>query len=109
LKNQPWLEPVLAQLAPFLIVVANIVLRMILEFLSSFEGPISGAVVQASLFVKLAAFMIIQTFLVSAISGSLFSQFSAMLQGKRATKCNVRRLLAYTQIDLKKDNILRRY
>jgi hypothetical protein len=79
----PWLEPVLAQLAPLLIVVANMALKYILEFLSSFEGPISGAVVQASLFGKLSTFMIIQTFFVSAISGSLISQLTAMLQGTK--------------------------
>jgi calcium permeable stress-gated cation channel len=79
----PWLEPVLAQLAPLLIVVANLTLKWILAFLSSFEGPISGAVVQASLFGKLSAFMIIQTFFVSAISGSLISQLTAMLQGEK--------------------------
>ncbi|KAG7370337.1 protein of unknown function DUF221-domain containing protein [Nitzschia inconspicua] len=80
LETSPWLEPVLAQLAPLLIVLANFALKYILEFLSSFEGPISGAVVQASLFGKLAVFMIIQTFIVSAISGSLISQFTAMAQ-----------------------------
>ncbi|KAG7344768.1 protein of unknown function DUF221-domain containing protein [Nitzschia inconspicua] len=80
LETSPWLEPVLGQLAPLLIVVANFALKYILEFLSSFEGPISGAVVQASLFGKLAVFMIIQTFIVSAISGSLISQFTAMAQ-----------------------------
>jgi Calcium-dependent channel, 7TM region, putative phosphate len=79
----PWLEPVLAQLAPLLVVVANLALKWILEFLSSFEGPISGAVIQASLFGKLSVFMIIQTFFVSAISGSLISQLTAMLQGTK--------------------------
>ena len=77
----PWLEPVLAQLAPLLIVVANQLLKIILEYLSTFEGPVSGAVVQASLFGKLSIFMIIQTFFVSAISGSLISQFTAFFQG----------------------------
>ena len=44
------------------------------------EGPISGAVVQASLFSKLAAFMIIQTFFVSSISGGIVSELSNMAQ-----------------------------
>jgi hypothetical protein len=80
LEYSPWLEPVFAQLAPLLIIVANLVLKMILEYLSMFEGPISGAVVQASLFVKLAAFMIIQTFFVTAISGGLLSTLSDLIE-----------------------------
>ena len=80
LEVAPWLEPVFAQLAPLLIIVANEVLKMILEYLSMFEGPISGAVVQASLFVKLAAFMIIQTFFVTAISGGLLSTLSDLIE-----------------------------
>jgi hypothetical protein len=80
LETSPWLEPVFAQLAPLLIIVANEVLKMILEYLSMFEGPISGAVVQASLFVKLAAFMIIQTFFVTAISGGLLSTLSDLIE-----------------------------
>jgi hypothetical protein len=80
LEVAPWLEPLFAQLAPLLIIVANEVLKIILEWLSMFEGPISGAVVQASLFVKLAAFMIIQTFFVSAISGGLLSTLSDLIE-----------------------------
>eukprot|EP00529_Nitzschia_sp_RCC80_P004580 CAMPEP_0113497682 /NCGR_PEP_ID=MMETSP0014_2-20120614/30758_1 /TAXON_ID=2857 /ORGANISM="Nitzschia sp." /LENGTH=943 /DNA_ID=CAMNT_0000391633 /DNA_START=249 /DNA_END=3080 /DNA_ORIENTATION=- /assembly_acc=CAM_ASM_000159 len=80
LTKQPWLEPLLAQLAPLLIVVAQQVLRMILELMSGLEGPVSGAVVQASLFSKLAVFMIVQTFFVSALSGSIMSQLSLMIQ-----------------------------
>jgi hypothetical protein len=63
-----------------LIIVANEVLKIILEYLSMFEGPISGAVVQASLFGKLAVFMIIQTFFVTAISGGLLSTLSDLIE-----------------------------
>lgn len=80
LEKAPWLEPVLAQLAPLLIVLANEFLKLLLEVLSMIEGPVSGAAVQASLFSKLAAFMIIQTFFVSAISGGLLSQLSNFVQ-----------------------------
>ena len=38
------------------------------------EGPVSGAVVVASTFTKLALFMIIQTFFVTAISGGIFDE-----------------------------------
>lgn len=80
LTDYPGLELFFSQLAPLLIVVANEVLKMILEMLSGLEGPISGAVVQAKLFSKLSTFMIIQTFFVTAIGGSLMSELSAMLQ-----------------------------
>jgi TolA-binding protein len=96
LEALPWLEPVLAQLAPLLIVAANLALKIILEYLSMFEGPISGAVVQASLFGKLAQFMIIQTFFVSAISGSLFSQVTAFFEGACVGGTMLRFLLCLT-------------
>jgi hypothetical protein len=67
----PFLIPVFEIAAPLFVVVANSLLPIILETITLFEGPISGAVVEASLFSKLAAFMIIQTFFVSAVSGSL--------------------------------------
>lgn len=71
LDKYPSLIPVFEVVAPLLVIVANSLLPVILEAITLFEGPISGAVVGASLFVKLAAFMIIQTFFVSAISGSV--------------------------------------
>jgi calcium permeable stress-gated cation channel len=67
----PILQPLLQQLAPFLVVAFNALLPMILEFLSMMEGPISGAAVEALMFTKLSAFAIIQTFFVSAISSGL--------------------------------------
>mmetsp|Transcript_41542 Transcript_41542/g.100007 ORF Transcript_41542/g.100007 Transcript_41542/m.100007 type:complete len:923 (-) Transcript_41542:1031-3799(-) len=80
IENQPWVEGFLAQLAPLLVVVAKEVLKIILETFSKQEGPISGAVVEASLFSKLAWFLIIQTFFVQAISGSIVSEISNMFR-----------------------------
>jgi hypothetical protein len=71
LENAPWLEPVLAQLAPLLVVIFSSLLNPILTFYSNLERPISIADMQGLLFSKLATFMIIQTFFVSAISGGL--------------------------------------
>lgn len=71
LNTVPFLVPVLEIAAPLFVVIVNSLLPVILEAVTLLEGPISGAVVEASLFVKLAAFMIIQTFFVSAISGSV--------------------------------------
>jgi hypothetical protein len=67
----PFLEPLLAVLAPLLVVGANSSLNYILLAVTHLEGHISGATVEAGLFVKLAYFFIIQTFFISAISGSL--------------------------------------
>lgn len=80
LDDAPFLVPLLEVTAPFFVVVANSMLPMLLRIITLFEGPISGAVVKASLFTKLAAFMIIQTFFVSAISGSLISVSSLHLE-----------------------------
>jgi hypothetical protein len=71
LDAAPFLAPVFEILAPLLVVILNALLPIFLTFITLFEGPISSAMVAASLFVKLAAFMIIQTFFVSAISGGL--------------------------------------
>lgn len=71
LNNAPFLVGVFEIGAPLLLVIFNALLPIILEIFSMLEGPVSGAVVEASLFTKLAYFMIIQTFFVSALSGSI--------------------------------------
>lgn len=60
-EKNPWLRQVLAQVAPFLVVIVNALLPIFLKILSTMEGHVSNAMVNASLFVKLSAFMIIQT------------------------------------------------
>lgn len=52
----------------------------LLKILSMYEGPVSGAKVEASTFTKLAAFMIIQTFFVSALSGGLLEGLEILVQ-----------------------------
>jgi hypothetical protein len=49
------------------------------------EGPVSGSIVEASTFTKLAAFLIIQTFFVSAISGSLFKEIKKIIEDPLST------------------------
>jgi hypothetical protein len=44
------------------------------------EFPISGSIVEASMFIKLAVFMIIQTFFVSAISGSVTKEIANIIE-----------------------------
>ena len=80
LEKAPWIEMFLAQLAPLLINIANALLKVLLRMFSGLEGPISGSEISALTFSKLSAFMIIQTFFVSAISGSLVSQITAMIE-----------------------------
>ena len=81
LEEQPWLEGLFLQLAPLLLLFLNeVLLPEILKFFATWEGHVSAAVLEASLFLKLSAFMIIQTFFVSAISGSLMDEISNLLK-----------------------------
>jgi hypothetical protein len=80
LTTFPFFEPILEQLAPLMVVGLNALLPTILEFVTDFEGPISSAMVAASLFVKLAAFMIIQTFFINALTGGLFQEIHNIIE-----------------------------
>ncbi|CAB9513971.1 CSC1-like protein ERD4 [Seminavis robusta] len=79
-EKYPALRAILAQLAPFLVVIVNALLPVILKALSVKECHISNGAVQASLFTKLSYFMVIQTFFVSALAGSLVSQLSLLAE-----------------------------
>lgn len=91
IQKFPFIGKVLEILAPLFVRLVNSLLPTILRYLTLFEGPVSESVVSASLFTKLAAFMIIQTFFVSAVSSSL-------LQGTQVDKnrcdlhCSVKHL-----------------
>jgi p-aminobenzoyl-glutamate transporter AbgT len=63
-----------------MLVVLNMLLPEILREFSKFEGHIASSALEAALFVKLAAFMIIQTFFVTAISGSIWGELSNILK-----------------------------
>ena len=75
----PPLKPILQQLAPFLVVAFNALLPLILQTLSKLEGPVSGSIVEASTFSKIAFFMIVQTFFVSALSGGIMKEIKAII------------------------------
>ena len=79
LTAAPFLVPVMELLAPQLLVILNALLPIFLEKFAELEGPISGAMVEASLFVKLSAFMIIQTFFVSALSGAVLQELTDII------------------------------
>ena len=86
LDTLPFLVPLLEITAPLFVIIVNSLLPIILEAVTLLEGPISGSVVEASLFVKLAAFMVVQTFFVSAISGSVID-VSVALTGMKYHPC----------------------
>lgn len=79
IEAYPFLEPLLEQLAPLLVVLANSMLPIILEIVSGLERPISNAILESLMFSKLAVFMIIQTFFVSAISGSITEEIDGII------------------------------
>lgn len=76
----PLIEPALKQLSPLLLLVLNAALPTILAIFAKLEGPISTSVLEASLFVKLSIFTLVQTFFVASISGSLTSAINEMIQ-----------------------------
>jgi hypothetical protein len=58
LERHPFIADVLTQLAPLILIAVNELLKIFLEIFSMLEGPISGAVVEASMFQKLTIFMV---------------------------------------------------
>jgi len=66
--------------APLLLVILNSILPAIFGLITRFEGHIGSGTVQASKFIKLAAFMIIQTFFVSAVSGTVTQSISSAVE-----------------------------
>lgn len=78
-EKQPWIEQVLAQMKPLLVIVLKAILPMILLSFAKLEGHIAETTLQASLFTKLAMFFIVQIFFVQLISGSILSELQKML------------------------------
>ena len=76
----PFIGLLLEVLAPLFVKIANAMLPVILTVFSRLEGPVSTSIVEASLFVKLAAFMIIQTFFVSAVTTGLMQELSNIIE-----------------------------
>jgi len=78
LTKYPGLEPVFQVLAPQLLVLLNASLPYIMEFVTMFEGPISGAMVQASVFSKLVVINILQTFFLTTLTGGVLNVSETM-------------------------------
>lgn len=58
LTKAPWMEVILQQLAPVLLLLLNAILPVLLRFISTFEGHIAASALEASLFRKMAAFQV---------------------------------------------------
>mmetsp|Transcript_20279 Transcript_20279/g.34620 ORF Transcript_20279/g.34620 Transcript_20279/m.34620 type:complete len:394 (+) Transcript_20279:1167-2348(+) len=80
IEDAPWLQPAIEQVAPLMLLFLNLLLPYVLREISKLEGHIASSSLEASLFIKLAAFMIIQTFFVSAISGGLLAELNIILK-----------------------------
>eukprot|EP00339_Tiarina_fusa_P025582 CAMPEP_0116998948 /NCGR_PEP_ID=MMETSP0472-20121206/1848_1 /TAXON_ID=693140 ORGANISM="Tiarina fusus, Strain LIS" /NCGR_SAMPLE_ID=MMETSP0472 /ASSEMBLY_ACC=CAM_ASM_000603 /LENGTH=1137 /DNA_ID=CAMNT_0004698267 /DNA_START=140 /DNA_END=3554 /DNA_ORIENTATION=+ len=80
IENAPWIEGFLALVAPLLLLLLNeLVLPSVLKWFAAWEGHVSSPILEASLFEKLAAFTLIQTFFVSTISGTISAELSNIL------------------------------
>jgi len=59
IEEYPWLETVFAQIAPMLLLFFNeAILPVVLKYFATWEGHISSAMLEASLFTKLGFFMV---------------------------------------------------
>jgi len=76
----PLLDEVLAVLAPYLLIGLNYTLPVVLWYVCALEGHVGMDTFHASLFSKLTLFMIVQTFFVSAIAGTLLAELSSLVQ-----------------------------
>mmetsp|Transcript_15208 Transcript_15208/g.28430 ORF Transcript_15208/g.28430 Transcript_15208/m.28430 type:complete len:1275 (+) Transcript_15208:241-4065(+) len=80
IEKSPALEMGLAVLAPLLLLGLNEgILPIILKWFAEWEGHISSPRLEASLFRKMSAFAVIQTFFISTISGSLTAELANMV------------------------------
>jgi calcium permeable stress-gated cation channel len=59
IEAYPWLQNVVAQLAPMILLFLNeVILPSVLKYFATWEGHISSSMLEASLFVKLGCFMV---------------------------------------------------
>jgi calcium permeable stress-gated cation channel len=59
IDKYPFMEKILAQLAPMLLLLFNeTILPVVLKYFATWEGHISSSMLEASLFVKLGCFMV---------------------------------------------------
>lgn len=79
-EKYPSLEDGLALLAPLLLLILqDVLLPQFLAWFAAWEGHISSSITESAVFVKYAAFVLVQTFFISAISGSISAELGNML------------------------------
>eukprot|EP00551_Chaetoceros_affinis_P015053 CAMPEP_0203709506 /NCGR_PEP_ID=MMETSP0091-20130426/62140_1 /ASSEMBLY_ACC=CAM_ASM_001089 /TAXON_ID=426623 /ORGANISM="Chaetoceros affinis, Strain CCMP159" /LENGTH=650 /DNA_ID=CAMNT_0050586571 /DNA_START=87 /DNA_END=2039 /DNA_ORIENTATION=+ len=81
--NHPWIDPLLAQLNPLLLIVLKMILPLILSRICEREGHISRTKLIASVLTKLVLFLIIQIFFIAGISGSIYEKLPDIIQDSR--------------------------
>ncbi|KAF4659700.1 hypothetical protein FOL47_007476 [Perkinsus chesapeaki] len=81
----PPMDILLQQISPIALSILNALLPVFLLIFSKWEGHISLATLNASLFGKLALFYIIQTFFVSAIASSLLASLKDLTESPLET------------------------
>ncbi|GMF31912.1 unnamed protein product [Phytophthora lilii] len=83
LETNPWLLIVLQQTAPLVYSAMNGLANVIFKLLSTQEGHLSISEVEASRFTKLCFFQAFQMFFVSALAGSIITEFMLFLDQPR--------------------------
>ncbi|TDH73350.1 hypothetical protein CCR75_006398 [Bremia lactucae] len=83
LTTYPWLLIALQQTAPLVYSVMNGLANVIFKLLSTQEGHLSISEVEASRFTKLCFFQAFQMFFVSALAGSVITEFLLILNQPR--------------------------
>jgi len=74
-ETYPQLEDVLALLAPLLLLILqDVLLPEFLRWFAAWEGHTSSSTLEAAIFTKYGAFVLVQTFFVSTITGSISAQ-----------------------------------
>ncbi|GLE06053.1 hypothetical protein PINS_up015264 [Pythium insidiosum] len=73
-----WVQRVIEQVAPLLLVAMNALAYVLFRFLALREGHLSLSEVDASVFTKLCYFQVFQMFFVSAVTGSVLAQLMAL-------------------------------
>ncbi|UIZ24349.1 hypothetical protein KXD40_008646 [Peronospora effusa] len=83
MEKNPWLLIVLQQTAPLVYSAMNGLANVIFKLLSTQEGHLSISEVEASRFTKLCFFQAFQMFFVSALAGSIITEFMLFLDQPR--------------------------
>jgi hypothetical protein len=58
IRKSPILGDLLSVIAPLILIPLNDVLKVFLRWITKYEGPVSGAVLESSLFIKQAVFKV---------------------------------------------------